>query len=341
MMTRRRKWLIAAASLVLIVVTMAYFNRTTLAMWGFDLLLSKEIEESLEESHQPLEGREPKPVENVEKPREPFSLLLLGIDQRGKERGRSDTMIYTVVRPKDGAMLMISIPRDADVEIVGRGKQDKITHAYAFGGPKMALETVEKLFDSRIDYYATINFEGFRNVIDAMGGIALPITEDLVNKDPNHEKFVVKGGQDLYNGQDALNYVRYREDAGGDMSRTERHQTFIQAMMDKATTVGQWGKVPELIEVMGNNFTTDLRPQEIISIGKSMLQAKQRTLYSHTLKGEGKIGRGGAWLFQVDEADLDKARGWIASWLDGSIPQRELPLPDQYVRQGQSDSPAA
>ena len=341
MQSRKRKWLIAIASLVLLTATTAYLNRTTLAMWGFDLLLADEIEQSLEESHKPLEGRKPKPVKEEAEAREPFSLLLMGVDQRGKEHGRSDTMIYTVVRPKDGSMLMISIPRDSDVEIVGKNRKDKINHAYAFGGAKMALETVEELFRSSVDYYATINFEGFRHVIDGMGGIALPIEEDLVNKDPNHEKFVVKAGQDLYNGQDALNYVRYREDAGGDMSRTIRHQTFIQSMLDKATGVGQWGRVPELIEIMGDNFATDLTPQEIVSLGKSMLQAGHRTIYSHTLQGEGAIGRGGAWLYDLDEADLEKAKGWISSWLDGSIPKHELPLPDQYVRQGGTASPAA
>ncbi|WP_020621002.1 LCP family protein [Paenibacillus daejeonensis] len=341
MQSRKRKWLIALASFVLLVATTAYFNRTTLAMWGFDLLWADKIEQSLEESHKPLEGRKPKPVKEEAEAREPFSLLLMGVDQRDKEHGRSDTMIYTVVRPKDGSMLMISIPRDSDVEIVGKNRKDKINHAYAFGGAKMALETVEELFGSSVDYYASINFEGFRHVIDAMGGIALPIEEDLVNKDPNHEKFVVKAGQDLYNGQDALNYVRYREDAGGDMSRTVRHQTFIQSMLDKATGVGQWGRVPELIEIMGDNFATDLTPQEIVSLGKSMLQAGHRTIYSHTLQGEGAIGRGGAWLFDLDEADLEKAKGWISSWLDGSIPKNELPLPDQYVRQGGTASPAA
>ena len=145
-----------------------------------------------------------------------------GIDERNKEIGRSDTMIYTVVRPIDGAILMVSIPRDTYTAIIGKetksGKQweDKITHAYAFGGAKMSVETVKNLFDSHIDHYATINFQGFRDVIDSMGGITLPVTEDLVNDDADHEKFVVKAGQDLYNGADALNYVRYREDAGGD-----------------------------------------------------------------------------------------------------------------------------
>ena len=132
----------------------------------------------------------------------------------------------------------------------------------------MSVETVEKLFDSHIDHYATINFKGFPDVIDSMGGISLPITKDLVNDDPDHEKFVVKAGQDLYNGTDALNYVRFREDAGGDTSRAGRHQVFLNAIMNKASQVGQWTKIPDMIQKMGRNFSTDLTPEHMIDLAK-------------------------------------------------------------------------
>jgi LCP family protein required for cell wall assembly len=232
---------------------------------------------------------------------------------------------------------MISIPRDTYTEIVGketksgRPWEDKITHAYAFGGAKMSVETVEKLFGEPVDHYATINFTGFRDVIDAMGGIPLPITKDLVNDDPDHEKFVVKAGQPVYNGQDALNYVRYREDAGGDMNRTVRHQVFLNAIMNKAAQVGQWSKIPEMMDIMGDNFSTDLTPQHMIDLAKSMLQTDNRTIYSHTLKGEGRrISAGGAWYFFADEEDVAKAKGWIEAWLDPAKNKEELPLPDDY-----------
>jgi polyisoprenyl-teichoic acid--peptidoglycan teichoic acid transferase len=334
-LSRRKKWLIFIVGLILAAGIAGYYNRSVLALWGFDVFLSSHVENKLQDSYKPLEGREPTPV--VYNKEKPFSLLLLGIDQRNKEIGRSDTMIYTVVRPIDGAILMVSIPRDTYTAIIGKetksGKQweDKITHAYAFGGAKMSVETVENLFDSHIDHYATINFQGFRDVIDSMGGISLPVTEDLVNDDADHEKFVVKAGQDLYNGTDALNYVRYREDAGGDTSRAGRHQVFLNAIMNKASQVGQWTKFPDLIQKMGQNFSTDLTPEHMIDLAESMLQSDNRTIYSHTLKGDGhRKETHGAWYYFADEDDLAASQQLIKAWLDPAKTKAELPLPVEY-----------
>ncbi|QHW32215.1 LytR family transcriptional regulator [Paenibacillus rhizovicinus] len=332
---RSYKWLAALLILVIAGGAAGYYNRSALALWGFDTFLSDSVEKKLEKSYKPIEGREP--VVTTYKKEQPFSLLLLGVDQRDKEIGRSDTMIYTVVRPIDGSMLMVSIPRDTYVAIVGKktkaGKQweDKITHAYAFGGAKMSVESVEKLFGAPVNHYATINFKGFRDVIDAMGGISLPITEDLVNDDADHEKFVVKAGKDVYNGTEALNYVRYREDAGGDTSRAGRHQVFLNAIMNKASNVSQWTKIPQLMDIMGDNFSTDLTPEHMIDLAKGMLQSDNRTIYSHTLKGEGhRKTAHGAWYYFADEEDLAKTDALIAAWLNPAVTKAELPLPEEY-----------
>ncbi len=91
-----------------------------------------------------------------------LSFLLLGVDQRKNETGRSDTIIVVTIDPKTNKSQMISIPRDLKTEIIGNGSNDKINHAYAFGGPQMALDTVSHLLDIRLDYFAEINLEGSR-----------------------------------------------------------------------------------------------------------------------------------------------------------------------------------
>lgn len=327
--SRKWKWVSGLTAFIVLLGAVGYFNRGALAMLGFDLFFSKKVEKKLEQSYKPLEGRQTAPVAYTDT--KPISFLLLGVDQReGESSGRSDTIIYTVVRPKDGAILMVSVPRDTLTEIAGREEKDKINHAYAFGGAKMAVETVELLFDAPVNYYASINFKGFKDAIDAMGGIALPIEEDIVNKGRDHEKFVIKGGQDLYNGTDALNYVRYREDAGGDMSRTGRHQIFINAMLDKASGVDQWTKIPELIDIMGENFSTDMSPDQIISLAKTLLQADSRTIYSHTLKGEGGRGKSNLWYFYADDEDLEQVKAIIDGWMDEKTTKAQLPLPEKY-----------
>ncbi|MBH5319348.1 LCP family protein [Paenibacillus sp. GSMTC-2017] len=327
----KRLYIISAA--LLVIFTAVYFNRNALAMTGFDWFLQDGFEKKLETSYKPAEGRDPKHVGVDLTKEQPFSMLLMGIDQRKNEVGRSDTMIYTVVRPSDGNMLLVSIPRDLYVDIAGRKHKDKINHSYAFGRAAMTMDTVEQLFDAPVNYYATINFEGFRDVIDAMGGIALPIKEDMVNDNYNHEKFVIKGGQSLYNGKDALNFVRYREDAGGDMNRTERHQQFISAMIDKATGMKQWTKIPQMIEIMGENFTTDMRPGKMIDLAQGMLQTKERKMYSHTLDGRGERFDNGLWYYLADEKDLKNVQDMIDNWLDAETPTASLIMPPKYAEE--------
>lgn len=335
-LSRKKAWLAGLLTGAVLLGLAGYLFRMQLALAAFDLFFAKRVKAQLEQSYRPIErgapeeGRDGKlredgPEEAAEKTDRPFSLLLLGSDSRGKERGRSDTMIVTVVRPRDGAMLFVSIPRDTRVDIPGR-KADKIAHAYAYGGAGLAVETVEKFLDLRIDHYASINFQGFREVIDTIGGIKLPIEKDLVNDDPDHEHFVVKAGQPFYNGVDALNYVRFREDAGGDASRTKRQQIFLQAIIDKASEVGEWRKIPELIEIMGNNFATDIPPDDLLRLAEQMLRSKSRPIYSHTLAGEGRMD-GGAWYFIADERDAEQAKGWIRAWLDADAKLQELPKP--------------
>ena len=336
-LTRGKAWLAGLLAGVVLLGLVGYWFRMQIALAAFDLFFAKRVKAQLEQSYQPIVRNAPDsgtigrlqedgPGETEAKTEQPFTLLLLGSDSRGKERGRSDTMIVTVVRPRDGAMLLVSIPRDTRVDIPGREKPDKIAHAYAYGGAGLAVKTVEKFLDLRVDHYASINFQGFREVIDTIGGIKLPIEKDLVNDDPYHEHFVVKAGQPFYNGVDALNYVRFREDAGGDASRTKRQQIFLQAIIDKASEIGEWRKIPELIEIMGSNFASDIPPDDLLRLAEQMLRSKTRPIYSHTLAGDGRM-EDGAWYFIADERDAEQVKGWIRAWLDADAKLQELPKP--------------
>jgi len=326
-MRKTKRWkivLAVTASLVVVLAGLGYANRGTLSAWGYDWFLSDKVEKSFADSYQPLTDR-PETVKPVVE--EPFSMLLMGVDARAKERGRSDTLIYTVVRPKDGNVLMVSIPRDTYADIVGKDKMDKITHAYAFGGPEMAVNSVEKLLDAEIDHYASINFQGFVKVVDTLGGIRLPIGKDIVNKGADHEKFTVKANKDSYSGVEALNYVRYREDAGGDMARTERNRVFLDELIHKASSLKQWDKIPDVLDIVGDNFITDLQPASLSDLAKRFLQ-KGHEIQSYTLKGEGKrMGTQNLWYFVTDEEDLNEVRATIAEWMDPDTPAERLTVP--------------
>jgi LCP family protein required for cell wall assembly len=336
----RTLW-ISVLAVLIIGTAVGYANRGALAVWGYDQFLSKQVEQKLAGSYQPLKSRQT----SAEAPAivDPFSMLLMGVDARAQERGRSDTLIYTVVRPKDGQVLMVSIPRDTYADIVGKDTQDKITHAYAFGGPDMAVASVESLLQARIDHYASINFQGFVQVVDTLGGVPLPITEDIINKGQEHEKFTIKANQSVYRGQDALNFVRYREDAGDDVSRTERNRQFLDALMHKSSSLGQWTKIPEILGIIGENFRTDITPSDMTQLAKQFLQ-NDRRIQSYTLKGEGKrMGDDNLWYYALDADDLQAVRSTIAAWLNPLTPLSSLTVPTQAqdLVTPQATSPAA
>uniref|UniRef100_UPI00406C7B54 LCP family protein n=1 Tax=Paenibacillus sp. FSL R7-0345 TaxID=2954535 RepID=UPI00406C7B54 len=324
-MKKMKKRYIALIALVVIIAGGFLFQKQ-LAVLAFDLFLSDRVEAKLEkESYVPLDKDSTTTVkpEPVVFKSDPFSLMLLGTDQRGNETARSDTMIYAVVRPEDYKLLLISIPRDTYTEIIGHrdNKKDKITHAYAFGGQQMAKDTLEALLGHDIQYYATINFQGLKDAVDAIGGVPLPIKKDIVNKGADHEKFTIVGGKSNYSGEEALNYTRYREDS--DFNRTKRQQVFIDVVANKMLSISQIGKIPELLDIMGENFKTDMEPSLIISLAKKFMGGKDMDISSFTVMGEGKK-IDGVYYDIVDEEDLSEAQAMIDNWMSASTPVSQL-----------------
>jgi LCP family protein required for cell wall assembly len=327
-MKKRTKTYITLTAILLLLAGGAYLFRKQLAVMAFDLFLSKQVESSLQKSYQPLTSQDnvpSKPVEKIAYQSKPFSVLLLGSDQRDNEPSRSDTIIYSVVRPKDSKVLLISIPRDTYTEIVGKGKKDKITHAYAFGGQQMSKDTVEAFLDHDINYYATINFKGLKDAVDALGGVELPIGKDIVNKGKDHEKFTVKANKPIYSGEEALNYVRYREDS--DFNRTKRQQVFLDAVANRMLNLNQISKIPELLEIMGDNFKTDMQPNFIINLAKQVLAGDKAEMTAYTIMGEGmKID--GVYYDEPIKKDVQNAKKLIDSWENVDTPSDQLLTPD-------------
>ncbi|WP_425313227.1 LCP family protein [Paenibacillus mangrovi] len=327
-MKKRTKIYISIAVILVLVAGSAYVYRKQLAVMAFDLFLSKRVESSLQKSYQPLESMDntpTKPAEPVVYLNKPFSVLLLGTDQRKDEPARSDTLIYAVARPKDSKVLLISIPRDTYTEIIGKGKKDKITHAYAFGGQQMSKDTVEAFLGHNVDYYATINFQGLKDAVNALGGVKLPIEKDIVNKGFDHEKFTVKANKPIYSGEEALNYVRYREDS--DFNRTKRQQVFLNAVANQMLGLDQISKIPELLDIMGNNFQTDMQPKFIIDLAKQVLTGSEAQISSYTIMGEG-IRINGVYYDEANPEDVEKAKELIDNWQNPDTPSDQLMQPD-------------
>ena len=184
---------------------------------------------TLEEIHEPIERDRPIDQEVSLGDQDPFSVLLLGVDEREDDRGRSDTVVVMTVNPAEGSTKMVSIPRDTYTEIVGRGTTDKINHAYAFGGIEMSMATVENLLDIPIDYVMQVNMEGFKDIVDAVGGVE-------VNNTLAFDGYAE--GTIQLDGDEALGYVRMRkQDPEGDFGRQDRQKQVIQGIMKKGASV--------------------------------------------------------------------------------------------------------
>ena len=186
-----------------------------------------------------------------------FSILLMGVDTGDLGRtdtGRSDAIMVATVSPEDNKTQVISIPRDTYMEIVGYGTFDKINHAYAFGGPAMSMDSLEKYLDIPIDHYAAINLKGIQDLVDAVGGVT--VNNDLA--------FMIDGipfdiGQIELNGEEALAFVRMRyDDPRGDYGRQERQRIVIQGIMQKLISIDSMTKYQSILNALSDNMSTDM-----------------------------------------------------------------------------------
>jgi polyisoprenyl-teichoic acid--peptidoglycan teichoic acid transferase len=219
--------------------------------------------------------------------KKPLNILLMGVDERAGDKGRSDSLILMQLNPENDSMTMLSIPRDTRVEIAGRGKMDKINHSYAFGGTKMTVETVENFLDLKLDYYIKLNMEALSEIVDALGGIT--VNNNLTWSDEGYYKkgYVYKKGEITLDGPKTLGYVRMRHlDNNGDFGRQARQRQVINAIVDKGASVSSINKIDNILEVLGDRVKTNMTFSEMKDIQKGYIGARKnkKTL---ELKGSG------------------------------------------------------
>jgi polyisoprenyl-teichoic acid--peptidoglycan teichoic acid transferase len=253
------------------------------SVYGFSVY--KSFNKAVATMHEPLDSKPSKEkVSEALKQKEPFSVLMLGVDEREGDKGRSDTMIVLTVNPNNQSVKMLSIPRDTRTEIVGKGKEDKINHAYAFGGVSMAVDTVENFLDIPIDYYVKINMEGFKDIIDSVGGIN--IENDFAFK---VDEYHFPTGQIRLNGEEALIYIRMRyDDPNGDFGRQERQRQVIQAVIKEGASLSSLSKAPDIFHAIGSNVKTNLTFEEMMDIQKNYKEAG-RNIEQLVVHSEGKM----------------------------------------------------
>ncbi len=236
----------------------------------------------------------------------PLNILLLGIDTETGDKGRSDAIMVLSLKPKTNSMQLISIPRDTRTEIVGRGHEDKINHAYAFGGADMSIATVENLLDMDFDFFVSMNMSGLKELVDQLGGIT--VNNEIEWQDGKYS--FTKGPTDM-DGDKAMSFVRMRkQDPEGDFGRTKRQRKVIEGIIDKGASIASIPKISGTIDILGNNMDTNLDFDDM----KKLLSGYSNTrsnMENYQMSGSGTTIDGIYYLIVPDE-EIEKVKQMIA-----------------------------
>jgi len=189
------------------------------------------------------------------------NILLVGadsVDSDGSEGdARSDTIILASLDLKHETVSLLSIPRDTRVDIEGYKNKEKINHSYNYGGIDLLKQTVENLLLVPIDYYVIVDFEGFKDIIDILGGVEINVDKRMYYR--TYDGLIdLQPGLQVLNGEQALAFVRFRHEVLGDVSRVQRQQEFLKAVFAEVMQVNSITKIPELTESISEMMVTDL-----------------------------------------------------------------------------------
>ncbi|MET0785707.1 MAG: LCP family protein [Paenisporosarcina sp.] len=304
-----RKW--SLKKIVLIITGILLIFTLVLVSWFYSTLKSTAVK-----IHEPLPLQvdtrkfEPLAVSELE----PISFLLLGVDEREDDRGRSDTMIVVTVNPVNKTTKMLSIPRDTYVPIAGRAKQDKINHSYAFGGVQMSHETVQDFLQIPIDYVISINMEGFVGLIDALDGVQ--VTNSLAFQ---VDDFHYPQGEITLSGDEALSYVRMRyDDPNGDFGRQERQKMVLQAIVNKAASLQSVFAYREVLDLVSDHVRTNLTFDEMKFIQKNYVDSLKQVESLSFQKGSDQMMQQ-IWYYLVDPEELEQLQNVLQDHLDKEI----------------------
>ncbi len=214
----------------------------------------------------------------------PSDILVLGVDNGSKSRqgdvGRSDSMMVVRTDPDNHKIALLSIPRDLRVEIPGHGA-DKINAAYAYGGPTLAIKTVESVTGLPINHVVVVDFSTFDEVIDALGGVNIDVPKPILSNKfecprasqaacDRWKGWRFKKGEQTMNGKRALIYARIRENMldpkESDITRGERQQAVVSAIADEIVSFKEYLKAPFNGDDIVKPVATDLSAAQILEL---------------------------------------------------------------------------
>ncbi len=191
--------------------------------------------------------------------------------------GQSDAIILIQLDPAAKKITALSIPRDSRVPISGYGIQ-KINAANYVGGAALSAQTVSNLTGNiKIDRYLRVNVQGFGQLIDALGGVEIYVPKRLKYQDDAQHLYInLNQGQQLLDGNKAIQYMRYRHDELGDLGRVQRQQAFFRALISQKFKLETAGRIPEILTVLKQNLDTNLTVQELVAVAALVSKVERK-----------------------------------------------------------------
>ncbi|RKD76505.1 LytR family transcriptional attenuator [Sinobaca qinghaiensis] len=275
-------------------------------------------------------------TEAVDLQEDNFSVLIMGVDDRDGSNleGRTDAMVLATFNKDEKTVKTTSIPRDSLVNIPGRG-EDKITHAHAYGGTDLAIESVENLFNIPVDYYIKLDFIAFVEIVDALGGIEVdsPLAFTEQDSESNPNAIQIEEGEQTLNGEEALAFVRMRkQDPRGDLGRGERQQIVIESLINKSASFSSINKFDDVFDSVRSNMRMNFTFGNLVS-----LQGYSRSLddVESLQLGGTDATINGIYYYQLDQGSREEISETLTDHLE--IEGTNAYMPEQPT----SGSPSA
>ena len=240
-------------------------------------------------------------------------------NQENKSIRRSDTIMVFNYNPSTKKVHLVSIPRDTLIEVdayLDTGEYQrywKINAAYALGGEEEVTKHVESLLNISINYIVEVDYNAFRSVVDALGGVDMTIEQDMFYDDEAQDLHInFKAGETVHlDGKKAEEFFRWRKNndgtglANGDLDRIKNQQLFMSKLVNKALSPSIVFKAPDILNAIGENVDTNIPAKKIISLGMKMLKLKPADIIMTTLQGDPEDIYGQSFLVAEREDNID------------------------------------
>lgn len=240
------------------------------------------------------------------------SILFIGVDDSTKRNeggnSRSDALMVATFNKQNHSIKLLSIPRDSYVHIPEKNIYTKITHAHAYGGVKLTIETVQELLGIPINYYVKMNFNAFIDVVNALGGVTVDVPYTFSEQDShdNARAITLQKGVQTLNGEQALAFARTRH-MDSDIYRGGRQQELVKAILKKTASVKSITSYANVMDAIGKNMTTDLTFDQLKTYANYLQAGSSLKVESMKMKGSDSTING-VYYYQLDQTSLEETK---------------------------------